>query len=598
MAHLNKSHQHDFQQETQSLQSDNESHKGKLLISKAPSLISRETSISSISKHYALNNLLLNAFEHLRVEEKYHVAYAVGMKFVETAILEIPKHGYFFSTRHDEERIQSSNEAYRVVQILQEMIEKDESLVLVQEEEAREHDDKTNNKEKKMVQTKHMQQLAHLAEERGRNDSQKSPRNQEMANELENELYSICGNIWTEYSDLLLSICTPKDISKDDLLQREIKHDQGMSDIPNITRCAKNISSESSTRSIDSNVGIDRALYLSGLQITHPFLRQSRESNMPMSSLEDKIHDYDVNDLSNMTASRLSSCYQNEFAKCLNFNKIQLHSLATFQGRINGSTNGCTVIAPLLCISFFKSGKEPQIVDSQYLGGLSDEAISEVIDVHTSEILPKVRKNLGLGKDTFIIPSDVHDFLIEKKFLLQNQFVTVVGGNILNDQHLNELIDALKSSQTPSLYGKRIGATLFFHEHVIAIHRIHRVSIQDDIDNSQIWFDLIDSLPHRETFTHFQPYPSEGKVSDWEYLNSFDSSIDGPIPLLHNKDKRINAIRIRCFDVDSLRVALRWFACSKFSDSNCAFIDKYPWEDSKSDFDPRVFQAFVWSSTD
>ena len=299
-----------------------------------------------------------------------------------------------------------------------------------------------------------------------------------------------------------------------------------------------------------------------------------------------------------MTASRLSSCYQNEFAKCLNFNKIQLYSLTTFQGRINGSINGCTVIAPLLCISFFKSGKEPQIVDSQYLGGLSDEAIGEVIDVQTPEILPKVRKELGLGKDTFIIPSDVHDFLIEKNFLLQNQFVTVVGGNILNDQHLNELIDALTNSQTTSLCGKRIGATLFFQEHVVAIHRIHRVSIQHDIENSQIWFDLIDSLPHRETFTHFPPPPNESKVSDWEYLNSFDNSIDGTTPQLHRKDKHIDAVRIRCFDVNSFRVTLRWFACSKFSESNRSFIDKYPWEDSKSDFDPRVFQAFVWSSTD
>lgn len=44
-----------------------------------------------ISKHYALNNQILAAFESHYRNELYQVAFHLGLKFVETALLEIPK---------------------------------------------------------------------------------------------------------------------------------------------------------------------------------------------------------------------------------------------------------------------------------------------------------------------------------------------------------------------------------------------------------------------------------------------------------------------------------------------------------------------------
>jgi hypothetical protein len=81
---------------------------------------------TDISKHYAVNNQILSAFTSLYGQRKYQVAYAMGLQFVETALLEIPKHGYYYSARHETDRMQSALEAVRVTQLLQEMQAQDD----------------------------------------------------------------------------------------------------------------------------------------------------------------------------------------------------------------------------------------------------------------------------------------------------------------------------------------------------------------------------------------------------------------------------------------------------------------------------------------
>ena len=56
-----------------------------------------------------------------------------------------------------------------------------------------------------------------------------------------------------------------------------------------------------------------------------------------------------------------------------------------------------------------------------------------------------------------------------------------------------------------------------------------------------------------------------------------------------------DAVRIKCKDMQSLEATLRWYCCSKFTDENIKFIDKYKWDDRNIEFDPRVFQAFIWT---
>ena len=37
-----------------------------------------------------------------------------------------------------------------------------------------------------------------------------------------------------------------------------------------------------------------------------------------------------------------------------------------------------------------------------------------------------------------------------------------------------------------------------------------------------------------------------------------------------------------------------WYTTSKLTPSNRGFIDSTPWDDANCEFDPRVFQAYVW----
>ena len=62
-----------------------------------------------------------------------------------------------------------------------------------------------------------------------------------------------------------------------------------------------------------------------------------------------------------------------------------------------------------------------------------------------------------------------------------------------------------------------------------------------------------------------------------------------------NNHPPTNAVRIRCFDIVALKATLQWYACSVFTSENANYIDTYQWDEKLSDFDPRVFQAFLWT---
>uniref|UniRef100_A0A7S2UKL1 Uncharacterized protein n=1 Tax=Attheya septentrionalis TaxID=420275 RepID=A0A7S2UKL1_9STRA len=167
--------------------------------------------------------------------------------------------------------------------------------------------------------------------------------------------------------------------------------------------------------------------------------------------------------------------------------------------------------------------------------GVSNDAIVHVINVETPAILPKIRDKLGLVKDALIVPSDVHDYLLDHGnnkdenddpkdengrlndggvctsqnncVLAQEDFVTVCGGNVMDPQHLGQLIDVLSSfdnehdrnnnnnnhnnvdpKEQQRRRKRKLAATFFFHEHVICIHRLWR-------GENVVWYDVIDSLP-------------------------------------------------------------------------------------------------------
>ncbi len=272
---------------------------------------------------------------------------------------------------------------------------------------------------------------------------------------------------------------------------------------------------------------------------------------------------------------------------------IHVRFLDTYQGRIADSTNGCTVVAPLMCINYFTSDQ------TDAMNGIADEMINQVIDVHTVSVLPEVRRKLSLPRDSFIVPSDVHDYLIDTGLLSTSQFVGVCGGSILDDDHIESFKSTLlllnDERERKRLRGKRLGATFFFAGHVIAFHHINHEG-SDHIE-------LIDSLPNHETWKIRQsssdvssyyedrdPSETSCRSSDsnfggmWERSERFD---------YHEQNR--NAVRVRCLDVRHVDTLIRHYALSKFSDEEKRFCDEHVFQEENSSFDPRVFQAFIWA---
>lgn len=229
--------------------------------------------------------------------------------------------------------------------------------------------------------------------------------------------------------------------------------------------------------------------------------------------------------------SRASTKYQ----EYLQRGRIQISVLNTYQGRISGSTNGCTVISACV-VSKHLQGR-----------GVTDAEIQTIIDQDCIPLLGAIRRKVGLGGASLIIPSDVHDYMVDHKLLYQHKFVGASGGNICDPDHLQEVYKMLQGEPGKTQHLKA-GATLFFREHVISI-------VKFPTSPTEAVYDLVDSLP-----------TVNGKAS-----------------------------RTRCDSIKSLKVLLEWYTTHKFSESNIAHMERNRWDDAMADFDPRVFQAFAWA---
>jgi hypothetical protein len=221
--------------------------------------------------------------------------------------------------------------------------------------------------------------------------------------------------------------------------------------------------------------------------------------------------------------------------------KIQVSALGTYQGRYSSSTNGCTVISALVAARHLQTH-----------GGVTNDQINAVIDNDCGPLLQEIRSKLQLSPSSLIIPSDVHDHLVDKKILHQYKFVDATGGNIVDPDHIDNLLNLLEGDEESKTRHLKSAATLFFREHVVSI-------VKFPTSPTEAVYDLVDSLPT---------------------VQKMGSS---------------RGSRTRCQDIDTLRVLLQAYACKKFSDSNCTYIERNEWDDMMADFDPRVFQAFVWS---
>jgi len=175
------------------------------------------------------------------------------------------------------------------------------------------------------------------------------------------------------------------------------------------------------------------------------------------------------------SASQAKFEINKDWDRLLTQNQAKIDYLATFQGRRPGpntdSTNGCTVISPLVAYRHVTWHK-PRLPNSH---------IEHVIDTDCPPILAAIRRKLSLANGSFIVPADVHDYLFDKG-LLKNLFGDVHGGNVFNDGHMDELVKTLEKLDQ----GRKAGVAFFFCEHVIPI-----------LKNGDGTYELVDSLPHQ-----------------------------------------------------------------------------------------------------
>jgi hypothetical protein len=173
--------------------------------------------------------------------------------------------------------------------------------------------------------------------------------------------------------------------------------------------------------------------------------------------------------------TQLQVLHEQDYNRYQRMGRIRVIPLDTYQGRVNESTNGCTVISALVAATHLRAAANGSG------GGVTNAQITAVIDRQCGPLLRQIRSKLGLGGHALIIPSDVHDHLVDQKLLQQEQFVGAAGGNILDADHLGQFLQLVaEASGTTATTGRNgettsnspnlpTAATLFFREHVVSL---------------------------------------------------------------------------------------------------------------------------------
>jgi hypothetical protein len=244
--------------------------------------------------------------------------------------------------------------------------------------------------------------------------------------------------------------------------------------------------------------------------------------------------------LTQRSLTEIKRMYGRLYQQYIQDGRIVVSSLETYQGRKSASTNGCTVISALCAAAHLNQSEN-----------IADTSINRIIDDICGPVLSTIRGKLGLGGHALIIPSDVHDHLVDRNILRQEKFRGAAGGNVLDPAHYGEFLKLLTdepSSKVPPNGNHRptkAGATFFFREHVISIVKC--------VYQDTITYDFIDSMP----------------AASWQG----------------------RATRTSCRDVDALTTQLLHYVSHKLPDTSAMSA---PWDDGMADLDPRVFQGFVW----
>ena len=175
--------------------------------------------------------------------------------------------------------------------------------------------------------------------------------------------------------------------------------------------------------------------------------------------------------------------------------------------------------------------------------GASNADIGKLVDSIVPPILAHIRAKHGIQGCGFVLPADVHDYLYDAGAISGEMFDDVFGGSILDAEHLGRFLNAFEA--VPK--GARAAAAMLFKEHVVCVLRVGDA------------YHFVDSLPSDEG--------------------------------------RGMGTRTICADIHVLRSYLLTYATNRLAGRDAAYHDAHEWDDIQGEFDPRVFQAYLWHNT-
>lgn len=425
------------------------------------------SNLCPLGKYYSAADKVLDQFKTLLKEGKLDDAYIIGRRFALFSTVSLPKHDYYSSSDPELARLRIKNQkdaqwVTRGVERIVEVMDKEE---LQKQKEAKERTKKKKEEEERLrlEWEKKFRERLMAVESSGLGDLRSNKENDlDMTSKLArlNDLFpKDHGEIEEGSTDNEPPLVSPSNNSRDE--------DLGPLPPPMAPPSmeAEDIAlfnPSSATQQLKSNGGTPMFpklpsysdLFLDTLRTPSSNPSSVLPPSAPsVSSLSHSQHKLSKQPRSKTPTRVLQEKYSRAL-ESLNISKhIEFIRLATYQGRLAlsspkyDSTNGCAVISPLVVATHIcpqhNNRKNNEQILSHKVYGITNIAINEIIDKRSPPVLRAIRSKLGLNHHALIIPSDVHDYLVDEKILPQEKFVGVCGGNILDADHTKELINML-----------------------------------------------------------------------------------------------------------------------------------------------------------
>ena len=398
------------------------------------------SNLTPLPKYYSAASKVLCQFKHHLSQRELDEAYIIGRRFAYFSTVSLPSHDYYKSEKYGRERVDNQKDVVWVMGALERIVELMDKEEMVKEEE-------------RIMRLKDEEEMKQIEWEKRIKDRllmKVDPTESEECHDNDND----AGILDIDSKLAKLNALFPKEGEA-----VKLEDNQNLSDTQQNARTTEALSlplpppvAPPETTMSSSDLALfysDDATQQLKSNGSTPMFEEPPTYDLFLNSLKTSseiigtISQHPVSP--NIPVRQQCTDINNYFTSLLNSNRIEIISLSTYQGRLSGihdSTNGCTVIAPLIVATHINP-RHYTTNNKQYKLGISNTEINEIIDRRSPPILRIVRGKLGLGKHALIVPSDVHDYLVDESVLPQENFVGVCGGNILDEGHRMALIDLL-----------------------------------------------------------------------------------------------------------------------------------------------------------